>query len=46
MAEATDAFQWIWGTLNGFGNPPWCRIGRVLSQEMEQKAQVGTIALI
>ena len=46
MAEATDAFQQNWGALKGFANPPWCFIGRILSQVMEQKAQVVMIAPI
>ena len=46
LAEATDAFQQDWGPLKGFSNPPWCLIGRVLSQVMGQKAQVILVAPI
>lgn len=44
LAEATDAFQQDWGPLKGFANPPWCLIGRVLSQVMDQKALVVLLA--
>ena len=44
LAEVTDAFQQNWGTLKGFANPPWCFMGRVLSQVMEQRAQVVLVA--
>ena len=33
-----------WGPLIGFANPPWCLIGRGLSQVMDQKAQVVLVA--
>ena len=46
LAEATDAFQQNWGALKGFANPPWCLMGRVLSQVMEQRAQVVLVAPI
>ena len=46
LAEATDAFQQDWGPLKGFANPPWCLIGRVLNQVMDQKAQVILVAPI
>ena len=38
MAEATDAFNQQWGNLKGYVNPPWCLIGRVLSQVRNQQA--------
>ena len=38
MAEATDAFNQQWGNLKGYANPPWCPIGRVLSQVKNQQA--------
>ena len=44
LAEATDTFQQDWGPLKEFANPPWCFIERVLSQVMDQKAQVVLLA--
>ena len=44
MAEATDAFNQQWGNLKGYANPPWCLIGRVLSQVKNQQAQVILVA--
>ena len=44
LAEATDAFQQDWSLLAGFANPPWCLMGRVLSQVMEQEAQIILVA--
>ena len=44
QAEAMDAFLQDWGPLAGFANPPWCLMGRVLSQVMEQKAQIVLVA--
>ena len=44
MAEATDAFNQQWGDLKGYANPPWCLIGRDLSQAKNQKAQVILVA--
>ena len=46
LEEATDTFQQNWGTLKGFANPPWCLMGRVLSQVMEQRAQVVLVASV
>ena len=44
LAEAVDAFQQDWGPLRGFANPPWCFIGRVLSQARRQQAQLVLVA--
>ena len=44
LAEAVDAFQQDWGRLKGFANPPWCLIGRVLSQARRQQAQLVLVA--
>ena len=44
LVEATDTFQQNWGALKWFANPPWCLMGRVLSQVMEQRAQVVLVA--
>ena len=43
-AAATDAFLQDWSTNRGFANPPWCLIGRVLSQTQAQQAQVILVA--
>jgi len=40
LAEATDAFNQQWGPLKGYTNPPWCLVGRVLSQVRSQNAWV------
>ena len=44
LAEAVDAFQQDWGTMKGYANPPWCLVGRVLSQARRQQAQLVLIA--
>ena len=44
LAEAVDALQQDWGLLKGFANPPWCLIGRVLSQVRRQQAQLVLVA--
>jgi len=44
LAEATDAFSQQWETFKGYANPPWCLIGRVLSQVQQQQAQVILVA--
>ena len=46
MVKATNTFQQNWGTLKGFANPPWCPLGRVLSQVMEQRVQVVLVASV
>ena len=46
MAEATDAFNQQWRNLKGYANPPWCLMGRVLSQVKNQQAQVILVALV
>ena len=43
-ATATDAFLQDWSYKKGFANPPWCLIGRVLSQTLMQQAQVILLA--
>ena len=43
-AAATDAFLQDWSLNKGFANPPWCLIGRVLSQVQMQQAQVILLA--
>ena len=40
LAEATDAFSQDWCQVKGYANPPWCLIGKVLSQVKSQKALV------
>ena len=44
LAEATDAFSQQWQQFRGYANPPWCLIGRVLSQVKDQQAQVILVA--
>jgi len=44
LAEATDAFSQQWEKYRGFANPPWCLVGRVLSQVHRQQAQVVLVA--
>ena len=44
LVEATDAFTQHWGPLKGYMNPPWCLVGRVLSQVRSQQAQVILVA--
>jgi len=44
LAEATDAFNQQWGPLKGYANPPWCLVGRVLSQVKSLNAQVTLVA--
>ncbi|XP_065890962.1 uncharacterized protein [Dysidea avara] len=44
LAEATNAFSQRWETFKGFANPPWCLVGRVLSQVQQQQAQVILVA--
>jgi len=39
-AEKTDAFSQDWSTARGYANPPWCLIGRCLSQIKRQNARV------
>ena len=39
-AMATDAFTLDWKQFQGYANPPWSLVGRVLSQVREQKAQL------
>ena len=46
LAEATDAFTQQWEKFRGYANPPWCPIGRVLSQVQRQQAQVILVALV
>ena len=43
-ATATDAFLQDSSYKKGFANPPWCLIGRVLSQTLMQQAQVILLA--
>ena len=43
-AAATDAFLQDWSDKRGFANPPWCLIGRVLSQAQRQEAQLVLLA--
>ena len=40
LAEATDAFLQDWGSIQGYANPPWSLIGRVLAKVVEQEASV------
>ena len=44
LVEAIDAFSQQWGPLKGYANPPWCLVGRVLSQVRSQQAQVILVA--
>ena len=44
LAGATDAFNQHWQQFKGHENPPWCLIGRVLSQVKAQQAQVILVA--
>jgi len=44
LAEATDAFSQDWSHFRGYANPPWCLIGRVLSQVKSQQALVILVA--
>jgi len=44
LAEATDALNQQWATFKGYANPPWCLVGRVLSQARRQQAQVILVA--
>ena len=44
LAEATDAFTQQWEKFRGYANPPWCLVGRVLSQVERQQAQVILVA--
>ena len=44
LAEATDAFRQDWRLRTGYANPPWCLMGRVLSQVMEQEALIVLVA--
>ena len=44
QTEAVDAFQQDWGPPREFANPPWCLIGRVLSQARQQQAQLVLVA--
>lgn len=44
LAEATDAFSQQWEQFRGYANPPWCLIGKVLSQVKNQQAQVVLVA--
>jgi len=44
LAEAMDAFSQCWEQCRGYVNPPWCLIGRVLSQVKSQQAQVILVA--
>ena len=44
LAGATDAFSQQWQQFRGYANPPWCLIGRVLSQVKYQQAQVILVA--
>jgi len=44
LAEATDAFSQHWGPVKGYANPPWCLVGRVLSQVKSQQAQIILVA--
>lgn len=39
-AVATDSFLQDWTTRKGYANPPWCMIGRTLSQVKSQLAQI------
>ena len=45
-AMATDAFTLDWTQFQGYANPPWNLIGRVLSHVRNQKAQVTLVAPI
>ena len=39
-AMASDSFLQDWTTRKGYANPPWCMIGRTLSQVKSQLAQI------
>ena len=39
-AQGTDAFNQDWSKMRGFANPPWCLIGRCLSQVKRQVARI------
>ena len=43
-AAATDAFLQDWSQLRGHANPPWCLIGKVLTQVQTQRAQIVLLA--
>ena len=43
MAVATDAFNQQCGNLKGYANPPWCLIGRILSQVENQQVLVAPV---
>ena len=44
LAEVTDAFQQGWSLRTGYTNPPWCLMGKFLSQVMEQEALIILVA--
>ena len=43
-AAATDAFLQDWSQIQGYANPPWSMIGRVLSQVQAQQACIVLVA--
>ena len=43
-AMATDAFSLDWTKIQGYANPPWNLISRVLAQVRNQKAQLVLVA--
>ena len=43
-AAATDAFLQDWSQIQGYANPPWSLIGRVLSQVQVQQAYIILVA--
>ncbi len=43
-AMAIDAFNMNWTKFQGYANPPWNLVGRVLTQVREQRAQITLVA--
>ncbi|XP_065177241.1 uncharacterized protein LOC135807129 [Sycon ciliatum] len=44
VAIATDAFTMNWKVSNGYANPPWNLIGKVLQQVQQQNAEIVLVA--
>ena len=46
FAEATDAFFQNWKNMNGFANPTWKQISRVLIKTQKQEAEMILVASV
>ena len=46
LAEATDAFLQDWSRIQGYANPPWNLVGRVLAKVQNQAADLILVAPI